>query len=90
MTEATPPAAYEHRAMRVKTDRTVTIGGRRYRPGEAIDGPVPEKHKDDFEEGVVAHTPPPAEGPRVQKIRHEPPVIIREPGLDKLKSAKDE
>lgn len=88
MTEPTP--GYAHRAMRCKLDRTVLVAGRRYRPGEPIEGDVPEKHKEDFEEGVVTHTPPPPEGPRVQKIRHEPPVIIREPGLDKLKSAKDE
>lgn len=90
MTEATPPApAYEHRAMRVKTDRTVRIDGRRYRPGEAIEGPVPEKHKDDFEEGIVVHTPPPAAGPRVTKVRHDPPTIIAK-GLDKPKSELDE
>lgn len=95
---------YEHRVMRCKLDRTVTVAGRRYRPGEPIEGDVPAKHEADFELGVVAQTPPPAEAPgqRVRKIRHDPPVIVqreafapvrptrRDSGLDKVKSEQDD
>ena len=98
MSESEP--GYEHRSMRVKLDRTVTVGGRRYRPGEPIEGEVPAKHAEDFEEGRVVYAQPGPEAPgqRVKKIRHDPPVIVprehgaggRGQGLDKSKSAKDD
>lgn len=88
---------YEHRVMRCKLDRTVSVAGRRYRPGEPIEGEVPAKHEGDFELGIVVHTPPaPDAGQRVRKIRHDPPVIVqkepsvRSSGLDKTKSAQDD
>lgn len=94
-------SSYEHRVMRCKLDRTVTIAGRRYRPGEPIDGEVPAKHEGDFELGVVALTPPAPDAPgqRVRKIRHDPPTIVqrevvpqrsRPVGLDKMKSEQDD
>lgn len=86
MSDATTPAPYEHRAMRCKLDRTVRVEGRRYRPGEPFEGEVPAKHKDDFEEGVVVHTPAPVSGPRVVKVRPELPAK----GLDKPKTELDE
>ena len=38
--------AYVHRQLRVKPDRTLRIGARRYRPNELVDGEVPPEHRD--------------------------------------------
>ena len=38
--------AYTHRQMRVKPDRTLRIGARRYRPNELVEGEVPPEHRD--------------------------------------------
>lgn len=43
---ATTPA-YAHRVMRVKSDRTLRLGGRRYRPNEIVECEIPEANKDD-------------------------------------------